>query len=91
MDRHPERRRYHPGEEDVPLSVAVREALEAHENTSLSADELQLYNRINPDAIDSLFADTAGVDVSVQINLTNVSVSIWSDGGVDIRVTDKLE
>lgn len=38
-----------------------------------------------------LFSDTAGVDVSVQINLTNVTVSIWSDGGVDIRVSDKVE
>ena len=90
MDESPERKRYYPDEENVPLSTAVREALEAHENSSLSADELRLYNHVNPEAIDVLFSDTADVDVSVQINLTNVTVSIWSDGGIDIRVTDKV-
>lgn len=90
MDSHPERRRYYPEEENVPLSEAVREAIEAHESTSLSADELRLYDHINPDAIDMLFQDTADVDVSVQINLTNVTVSVWSDGGIDIRVSDKM-
>lgn len=56
----------------------------------MNPDELQLYNHINPDAIDMLFQDTADVDVSVQIRLANVTVSIWSDGGVDIRVTDTI-
>ena len=90
MDESPERKRYYPDEENVPLSTAVREALEAHENSTLSADELRLYDHVNPDAIDELFRDTSGLDVSVQINLTNVTVSIWSDGGIDIRVTDKM-
>ena len=91
MSGHPERRRYYPEEENVPLSEAVREAIEAHENSSLSLDELRLYDHIDPEAIDMLFTDTAGVDVSVQINLTNVTVSIWSDGGIDIRVTDAID
>lgn len=90
MDDHPERRRYYPTEENVPLSEAVREAVAAHENASLSADEFRLYDHVNPEAIDHLFKDTAGVDISVQIDLTNVTVSIWSDGGIDIRVTDKI-
>lgn len=90
MDGHPERRRYYPDHENVPLSEAVREAIEAHENSSLSADELCLYDHVNPEAIDVLFEDTDGVDISVQINLTNVAVSIWSDGGIDIRVTDRI-
>lgn len=81
MDEDPERRRFYPDDENVPLSVAVREAIEPHESTSLSADEIQLYNHVNPNAIDSLFEDTADVGVSVQINLTFVTVSIWSDGG----------
>lgn len=89
MDEHPERRRYYP-DEDIPLSEAVREAVEAHEDTSVSADELYLYDHINPEAIDMLFKETTDVDISVQINLTNVTVSIWSDGGIDIRVTDKV-
>lgn len=92
MDEHPERRRYYPVEENVPLSEAVREAIEDHEKASLSADELDLYKQINPEAIDILFQDTTDTDVeiSVQINLENVTVSIWSDHGIDIRVTDKI-
>lgn len=91
MTDHPKRRTYYPEEENTPLSEAVLEAVEAHEHTSLSADEFSLYEHINPDAIDMLFTDTADVDVSVQINLDNVTVSIWSDRGIDIRVTDRLE
>jgi len=91
VDDHPERRRYYPVEENVPLSEAVREAIEAHEDSTLNPDELDLYDSINPEAIDMLFMDTEDVDVSVQINLTNVTVSIWSDGGIDIRVTDRIE
>ncbi|WP_336003109.1 HalOD1 output domain-containing protein [Halorientalis halophila] len=91
MDDHPERRRYYPVEENVPLSEAVREAVQDHEHSSLSMDELTLYDTINPDAIDMLFEDTTDLDVSVQINLTNVTVSIWSDDGIDIRVTEKIE
>ena len=68
IDEQPERRRYYPDEEDIPLTEAIRQAIEAHENASLHADELQLYQHINPRAIDMLFADTAGVDVSVQFN-----------------------
>lgn len=91
MDENPERRRYYPDEENVPLSQAVREAIEAHEETSLSADEFQLYDHINPEAIDLLFTDTANVSVTVRIVLENVTVSVWSDGGIDIRVTESIE
>jgi hypothetical protein len=93
MDRHSERRRYYPLEENVPLSEAVYEAIEAHEDTSLDADELRLFEHVNPDAIDLLFEDVTEVDVEVmvRINLENVAVSIWSDGGIDIRVTEDAE
>ena len=91
MDEHPERRQYYPEEAETPLSEAVLEAVEAHESASFVADEFSLYEHVNPEAIDMLFTDNAGVDVSVQINLDNVTVSIWSDGGIDIRVTDKRE
>lgn len=90
MDRQPERRRYYPNEENVPLSEVVREAIEAHDSASLSADELNLYDSINPEAIDDLFRDNAAVDVTVRIELTNVTVSIWEDGGIDVRVTDDV-
>lgn len=91
MDENPERRRYYPDDTDASLSEAILEAVEAHENASVGADEFTLYDHINPDAIDMLFKDTNDVTVSVQIQLTNVTVSIWSDGRIDIRVSDKIE
>jgi hypothetical protein len=90
MDENPERRRYYPDDAETPLSQAVLEAVEAHESASLSADEFALYEHVNPDAIDMLFKDT-DVPISVRIRLDNVDVSIWSDGGIDIRVVDAVD
>lgn len=91
MDESPERRRYYPDEENVPLSTTVREAVAAHEDAKLDPDEIDLYKHVNPEAIDLLFKDTSDADISVQINLSTVTVAIWSDGGVDVRVTEKYE
>lgn len=91
MDDHPERRRYYPDDEDIALSEAVLEAVQAHESASFEDDEFRLYDHIHPDAIDMLFKDTSGVGISVKIHLTNVTVSLWSDGGIDIRVTDNVD
>lgn len=88
MDDRTERRRYYPGDEDTALSEVILEAVQAHESASFRDDEFTLYDHIHPDAIDMLFKDTSGVEVSVQIHLTNVTVSLWSDGGVDVRVTE---
>lgn len=88
MDERPERRRYYPDEADTPLSETVLQAVEDHESASLAGDEFELYEYVNPDAIDELFTDTDDVEISVQIHLENVTVSIWNDGGVDIRVVD---
>ncbi|MFH5801722.1 HalOD1 output domain-containing protein [Haladaptatus sp. CMAA 1911] len=90
MDDHPERRNYYADDVDTPLSEVVLEAVEAHESASLIEDEFSLYDHISPTAIDMLFEDTDDVSVSVRIHLTNVTVSIWSDGGIDIRVTDEM-
>ncbi|WP_436910474.1 HalOD1 output domain-containing protein [Halosimplex marinum] len=91
MDPNAERRTYYPEEENVPLSEAVREAVIAHESASVNGDEFRLYEHVEPDALDSLFRDGADVGVSVRIRLPDVTVSIWGDGGVDIRVTDGID
>lgn len=91
MDGEPERRKYYLEDAETSLSQAILEAVEAHESSSLGADELALYESVNPEAIDSLFTDTDDVDISVQINLENVTVSVWSDGGIDVRVSDALD
>lgn len=66
MDGSPERRRYYPDEENVPLSVTVREAIAAHEDVEREADEIELYDHIDPEGIDLLFTDTADADVSIR-------------------------
>lgn len=93
VDDQPERRRYYPDDESLPLSAAIYDALEAHDEATLEKDEFGLYEHVNPEAIDMLFSDTSGdgIDISVQFNLTNVTVAVWSDGGIDIRVTEKVE
>ena len=93
VDEHPERRRYYPDDEDVPLSAAIYEAIGAHDEATLENDEFGLYEHVNPEAIDMLFTDTTGddIDISVQFNLTNVTVAVWSDGGIDIRVSEKMD
>jgi hypothetical protein len=93
IDDSSERRRYYPDEDNVPLSTAIYEAIDAHEDASLTRDELDLFQHVNPEAIDMLFRDSVDgeVDISVQFNLTNVTASVWSDGGIDIRVTEKME
>lgn len=87
----PERRRHYPEEENVPLSEAVREAVDAHETADAVADGAALSNHLDIEAIDRLFTGTGEVAISAQLHLPNVTVSIWSDGAVDIRVTDRQE
>lgn len=93
IDDHPERRRYYPDEDNVPLSTAIQKAIESHENASFISDEFDLFQHVNPEAIDMLFTDApeSDVEISVQFNLDNVTVSVWSDGGIDIRVSEKMQ
>lgn len=88
MDSNPERRRHYQNEENVPLSEAVREAVDAHENAEAVMDEAALYDSLDIETIDQLFTDTGDVSLSVQIQLPNVTVGIWRNDAVNIRVTD---
>lgn len=81
MDPNPERRRYRVAEENVPLSEVVREAVDAHG----TADSLG--DHVDVESIDRLFTGS-DVAVSLRLVLPDVTVSIWNDDGVDIRVAD---
>lgn len=92
MTDHVERRtRPHEsrGDPDRPLSETVAEAITAHEDTTVQEDEFRLYDHVDPDALDRLFADGDQLDMTLRIALPNVTVSIWSDDGVDVRVTSR--
>lgn len=88
MDGNTERRRHYPGEENVPLSEAIQEAVGAHENTEPVVDEVALRERIDVEALDQLVTG-ASLPVTLQFRLPNVRVSVWREDGVDIRVTDE--
>lgn len=90
MDQHASRRRYRREEADTRHSDAVLETVEAHENTSLSADEFPLFEHANPDAIDMLYG-TSDAAVSIRIEREHVSVSVWSAVEIDIRVVDSVD
>lgn len=91
MDENPERKRHYPEEENVPLSTAISEAIEAHERSSFLEDEFALYDHVDREALDNLFRETDGVSISVQFFLPSATVSVWNDGGIDIRVTETRE
>ena len=88
MDENAERRRYYPNEENVPISVAITETVDAHENSVVSRERFSLFDHIDPDALNRLFTDTVDVDFSMQFHLPSATISVWGDGGIDIRVTD---
>lgn len=90
MNDHIERRRYYPVAENVPLSESIREAVVAHDRAVDGDDNLERYESVDLEAIDGLFASArvADVDISLHLDLDEVSVGVWIDSGVDIRVSD---
>lgn len=88
-DENVERRVYHPDSEFTSLSEAILEAVDAHESGEIDRGSFRLYDSVDPDALDGLFREDADADLTVQFNIDDVTVSLWGDGGVDVRVTDR--
>ena len=80
-----------PSDGAVPLSTAILEAIEDHKDEDLQESDFVLYDDIDPDAIDSLFREASSAETSVQFNTDDVTVTLWGDGRVEIRVTDREE
>lgn len=86
-----QRRRYYQNEENVPLSEAIREAVQRHSGAEPSVDVEVLAERTNTEAIDHLYSETDDVPLSLQVSLPNVLVNLWGNEMVDIRVTERRE
>jgi len=54
-------------------------------------DELELYEHVDPEALNMLFKADSEVELSVQFRLPCATVSVWNDGGNAIRVTEPLK
>ena len=76
---------YHSSE-DRSLSDAVLDAIEEQKGHDLTKETFQLYDDIDPDALDNLFRDDTGANTSVQFNTDGVTVTLWGDGTVEIQV-----
>jgi hypothetical protein len=68
------------------LSTTILEAIEDQKDEDLSEADFRLYDDIDPDALDNLFRKDANADTTVEFNTDDVTVTLWGDGTVRIRV-----
>ena len=87
MGTQTERRRYYPEEENVPLSVVISEMVREHDELGDDAEEGVLYDHVDPDALNRLVTDSASDHFVLQCHLSSATLTVWRDGGIDIRVT----
>lgn len=80
--------RYWPGE-DRSLSDAVLEAIEEQKGHDLTREDFRLYDDIDPDALDNIFREDVNANTSVKFDTADVTVALWGDGSVEIRVTPR--
>ena len=94
------RRCHYLNEENVPLSVAVCEALTAHDRAHSVPEERPLRDYLDVEVVDSLFTESVvneeDAALSLQLTLPGVRVDVdaestYSDDPVQIRVTETEE
>lgn len=85
---HQGRDRYHP-DENRDLSTAILEAIEEQKGMDVARSDFQLYNDIDPDALDRLFREDASANTTVQFDTDDVTVTLWGDGGVEIDISPR--
>lgn len=82
-----QRRKYHPRQENIPLGEAIREAIAAHE-TAENTDVAALDENFDIQALNRFVSSADEILISLELRLPNVTVEIWSNGGVTIEVTE---
>lgn len=83
-----ESERYYP-DEDRALSTAILEAIEAQKQEDITKADFQLYDDIDPDALNNLFREHASGDTTVEFDTDEVTVTLRGDGVVDIQITPR--
>jgi hypothetical protein len=79
---------HHP-DDDGELSTTILETIEAQKGESLHDADFHLYDDINPEALNDLFREDARGDTTVKFNTDDVTVTLWGDGAVAIKVTPR--
>lgn len=82
--------------EGRPPSVAVVAAIAAIEDTPPTEVDFSLYERIEPDALDALFADEtdneeSSADVMAEFSIDEYVVQVRSDGTITVTSQDNRE
>lgn len=71
------------------LTDAVLDAIENCKGDALLRTDFDLYEDINPDALNTLIRHDAQPRTRVAFITDDVRVELWGDGGVEIRVEDQ--
>jgi hypothetical protein len=88
-DEH-ERDVYH-FDDDRELSTAVLDVIAELKNEDMNKAEYQLYDDIEPDALNNLFREESSGGTSVEFDTDDVTVTLHGSGTVQIRVTQDSE
>ena len=83
--------KYRPGENRL-LSTALLQTIEEHKGKDASQSKFQLYDVIDPDALNNLFQEDARPEPTVEFTVDAVGITLRgaeSGDGVVIRVTDR--
>lgn len=76
---------YHP-DSDRELSTAIVETVADLKGTGGTETAFQLYDNIDPDALNKLFREDANPNTTVAFDTDDVIVTLWGDGTVKIKV-----
>ena len=76
-------------DQDRSLTEAVLDAIENCKGQNLQRTDFDLYEDINPDALNTLFRHDAQPRTTVTFTTDGVQVQLWGDDGVEIRVEDR--
>ena len=70
------------------VSKQVLDKIAEHTDRDVDKLESPLYNYIDPDALDDLFAHSNGQIVHVEFQYENIQIVVQSDDEIDVREAD---
>ncbi|WP_458206759.1 HalOD1 output domain-containing protein [Haladaptatus sp. NG-SE-30] len=71
---------------EIRIHEVVVEALEDHDGIELDSGEWTLYDCIDPDSLDDLFAHEGTTISSVEFTVKGATVTVWQNGEIHVKV-----
>lgn len=88
MGDQPAHQKYYPEMENVPFGEALREAISTHEDATIQ-DLDMLSEDFDIEAINRVVSSTAEISIALELRLENVTIDVWNNDAVHVRVTKK--